>query len=276
MKDNDTTDVYEVYALRYASYAGRQRRESLLRADPHLDGPMPIDFYIWVARNADRTIVIDTGFNAAEGVRRGRNITCEPRECLALSGVDSTKITDVIITHLHFDHAGTIGDFAKARFHLQEAEMAYATGRYMCHAQCTHAYSPEIVCDMVRTVFQGRVVYHDGDAEVAPNITVHRVGGHTAGLQVVRIMTQRGWLVLASDASHFYENMETANPFPILHNMGDMYEGYRRLKELSGHPSMIIPGHDPQVMQRYPAYAKGLEHLVVRLDVEPLINPETA
>ena len=270
------SDVYEVYALRYASYAGRQRRESLLRADPHLDGPMPIDFYIWVARNAARTIVIDTGFSTAEGLRRGRTITREPSACLALIGVDAAAIKDVIITHLHFDHAGTIGDFPNAKFHLQEAEMAYATGRYMCHSQCTHAYSPEIVCDMVRTVFQGRVAYHDGDAEIAPNISVHRVGGHTAGLQVVRIMTRRGWLVLASDASHFYENMETANPFPILHNMGDMYEGYRRLKELSGGSTMIIPGHDPRVMQRYPAYQPGLEDIAVRLDADPLTTQEAA
>ena len=267
-------DVYEVFALRYASYAGRQRRESVLRADPHLDGPMPIDFYIWVARNAARTIVIDTGFSTEEGVRRGRAITREPRECLALIGVEPAKVKDVIITHLHFDHAGTIGDFPGATFHLQEAEMAYATGRYMCHAQCTHAYSPEIVCDMVRTVFQGRVAYHDGESEIAPNITVHRIGGHTEGLQVVRIMTRRGWLVLASDASHFYENMETANPFPILHNMGDMMEGYRRLKQLSGGAALVIPGHDPRVMQRYPAYRADLEGIAVRLDADPLIIEE--
>ena len=263
-------ETYEVYALRYATYAGRQRRDNVLRADPHLDGPMPIDFYIWVARNASRTVVIDTGFNAVEGKRRGRDITHEPRECLALIGVDSTTIKDVIITHLHFDHAGTIGEFPNAKFHLQDAEMAYATGRYMCHSQCTHAYSPEIVCDMVRTVFQGRVSYHDGDAEVAPNITVHRVGGHTAGLQVVRILTRRGWLVLASDASHFYENMDTSNPFPIIHNLGEMYEGYQRLRALSGGPTLIIPGHDPLVMKRYPACKPGLEEIAVRLDAEPL------
>lgn len=87
-------------------------------------------------------------------------------------------------------------------------------------------------------------------------------------------MTRRGWLVLASDASHFYENMETANPFPILHNMGDMYEGYRRLKELSGDPTRIIPGHDPRVMQRHPAYRAALEGIAVRLDADPLTTLE--
>lgn len=263
-------DIYEVCALRYATYAGRQRRENLLRADPHLDGPMPLDFYIWVARNASRTVVIDTGFDAAEGRRRGREVTREPRDALAMIGVDPAAVEDVIITHMHFDHAGTIDHFPNARFHLQEAEMAYATGRYMCHPQCTHAYSPEIVCDMVRAVFRGRVSYHDGDAEVAPNITVHRVGGHTAGLQVVRVLTRRGWLVLASDASHFYENFESANPFPIIHNLGDMVEAYRRIRALSGGPGLIVPGHDPLVMKRYPAFQPGLEGIAARLDADPI------
>ena len=265
-------DIYEVCALRFATYAGRHRRENLLRADPHLDGPMPLDFYIWVARNASRTVVIDTGFDAAEGKRRGREVAREPRDALAMIGVDPAAVEDVIITHMHFDHAGTIDHFPNARFHLQEAEMAYATGRYMCHPQFTHAYSPEIVCDMVRAVFRGRVSYHDGDAEVAPNITVHRVGGHTAGLQVVRVLTQRGWLVLASDASHFYENLESANPFPIIHNLGDMVEAYRRIRALSGGPGLIVPGHDPLVMKRYPAFHPGLEGIAARLDADPITD----
>ena len=265
-------NIYEVFALRYATFGGRQHRESVLRADPHLDGPMPIDFFIWVARNALRTVVIDTGFDTAEGKRRGREVTREPRDCLAMMDIDPASVRDVVITHLHFDHAGTIDHFPNATFHLQEAEMAYATGRYMCHSQITGAYSPEIVCDMVRAVFRGRVMFHDGDAEVAPNITVHRVGGHTAGLQVVRVLTRRGWLVLASDASHFYENIETANPFPIIHNLGDMYEGYRKLRALSGGSNLIVPGHDPLVMKRYPALNPGLENAIVRLDVEPNMN----
>ena len=263
-------DVYEVCALRYATYAVRQRRENLMRADPHLDGPMPLDFYIWVARSPTRTVVIDTGFDTAEGKRRNREVTREPREGLAMLGIDPATVKDMVITHMHFDHAGTIDHFPNAQFHLQEAEMAHATGRYMCFSQCTHAYSPEIVCNVVRAVFRGKVSYHDGDAEIAPNLTVHKVGGHTAGLQVVRVLTRRGWLVLASDASHFYENMETANPFPIVHNLGEMLEGYQRLRALSGGiDNLIVPGHDPQVMQRYPVFQPGLEGIAVRLDAEP-------
>jgi len=116
----------------------------------------------------------------------------------------------------------------------------------------------------VRRVFAGRVAFHDGDWELTGGITAHHIGGHTDGLQVVRVHTERGWLVLASDASHFYANMETGRSFPLVYNVGDMLEGFARLRALADGLDMIVPGHDPLVMQRYPA-VPGFEGLVVRL-----------
>lgn len=265
-------DTYEVTALRYATYAGRRRHENLLTSDPHDDAPMPIDFFIWVIRNAQRTIVVDTGFDAAEGHRRGRAITHLPKDCLARVNVDAAQVRDVVVTHLHFDHAGTISDFPKATFHLQESEMAFATGRYMCNPAFTHAFTPEIVCDMVRAVFKGRVQFHDGDAEIAPGVSLHLIGGHSAGLQAVRVRTRRGWLVLASDVAHFYENMEAVNPFPIICNLGDMYEGFKTIQRLASDHKLVIPGHDPLVMQRFPAFAPDLANIAVRLDGDPTVE----
>ena len=123
---------------------------------------------------------------------------------------------------------------------------------------------------MVRRVFEGRVRFHDGWSDIAPGLSVHHVGGHTNGLQVVRVRTRRGWLVLASDASHFYANMDQERPFPIVYNLGDMLAGYRTLDALAESHEHVIPGHDPLVLQRYPAAAKGLEGWVVRLDADPL------
>ena len=263
-------DVYEVTALRYATYAGRRRHENLLRSDPHMDAPMPIDFFIWVIRNDERTIVVDTGFDAAEGERRGRAITHLPKECLARVGVDAAEVKDVVVTHLHFDHAGTIGDFPNATFHLQDAEMAFATGRYMCNPHFTHAFTADIVCDMVQAVFKGRVQFHDGDAQIAPNVSLHLIGGHSAGLQVVRVLTRRGWLVLASDVSHFYENIEDQNPFPLICHLGDMFEGFKTVTRLASEKSLIIPGHDPLVLARFPAFRTDLSDMAVRLDGDPI------
>lgn len=262
------SDIYEVLALRYASNEGRLRHENFLN-DPHVNGPMPMSFFIWVIRNEHRTIVVDTGFDYVEGERRKRRITRLPRECLAMVGIDAAQVKDVIITHLHFDHAGTTDDFPSATFHLQDAEMSYATGRYMCHPELTHPFTADCVCDMVRAVFRGRVGFHEGDAEIAPNVTVHKVGGHSAGLQVVRVLTRRGWIVLASDAAHYYENFEARKAFPLIYHLGDVHEAFRRVEALSPKASGIIPGHDPLVLTRYPAYSRELEGIVTRLDVEP-------
>jgi glyoxylase-like metal-dependent hydrolase (beta-lactamase superfamily II) len=119
---------------------------------------------------------------------------------------------------------------------------------------------------MVRNVYKGRVSFYDGDAELAPNISVHHVGGHTKGLQVVRLWTRKGWLVLASDASHYAANMNERRPFPIVVDVAQMIDGWDKMKTLVEDPANIIPGHDPEVMNLYPAPSAELEGIAVRLD----------
>ena len=262
-------ESYEVFAVRYATMRNRWRHDNFIGVDPHDDPPMPIDFYVWVIRNANRTIVVDTGFDRADAEARGREITRLPREGLAMVGVDAAAVENVIVTHLHWDHAGTLDHFPKARFHIQDREMAVATGRCMCYPTLRAPYTADHVCTLVRRVFEGRVAFHDGDDEIAPGITVHHLGGHAAGLQSVRVMTERGWVVLASDASHFYENMERGLPFPIVYDMAAMLQGHDRLRRLASSPRHVVPGHDPLVLRRYPAPETGLEGVVARLDVEP-------
>jgi glyoxylase-like metal-dependent hydrolase (beta-lactamase superfamily II) len=260
---------YEVYAIRYATRDGT-RAKNFVGGDAH-DAPMPMDYYVWLVRSPERTFVVDTGFGREVGARRGRTLLRLPAEGLALLDVDATTVRDVIISHLHYDHVGTFEDFPAARFHLQDAEMAYATGRHMCHGQFNHGYEVDEVTGMVRLVFQDRVVFHDGDAELAPGISVHRIGGHTDGLQCVRVNTARGWVVLASDTSHYYEHFERYRVFTTVFNVGAVIQGYRRLRELAGGDERrIVPGHDPLVMQRYPAASAALDGIAVRLHVDPV------
>jgi glyoxylase-like metal-dependent hydrolase (beta-lactamase superfamily II) len=140
----------------------------------------------------------------------------------------------------------------------------------MCHPPLRHAFDVEDVVKMVRRLYDGRVAFHDGDAEIAPGISVHFVGGHTMGLQMVRVWTKRGWVVLASDAAHLYANMEQVRPFPTVYNVGDMLAGHQRAYALASSPAHVVPGHDPLVLKRYPAPSRALEGIVARLDVEPV------
>ena len=260
-------DDYEVYAIKYATLA-RKASENFIGGDPH-EAASNLDYYVWLARSTTRTFVIDTGFDAAVAKRRGRRMITPPDESLKLLGVDPGAVKDVIITHLHYDHVGNFGLFPAASFHLQDDEMSYATGRHMAHEFFSYAYEVDEVVAMVRKAYQGRVRFHDGDAELAPGLSLHKIGGHTRGLQAVRVRTRVGWIVLASDASHLYANMSEKRPFPIVYDVGEMVEGYRRLRELADAPELIVPGHDPLVMERYAAAKAGLEGIAVRLDQSP-------
>jgi len=257
-------DKYEIYALKYAHHE-RRASENFIGGDPH-DAPMPLDYFVWLIRGNGREIVVDTGFSAAIAAKRGRDHLRCPTAALRALQCDADTVKDVVVTHLHYDHVGNFDLFPKATFHLQEKEMNYATGRYMCQDCFRGAFEVEDVVGMVREAYAGRVRFHDGDAELHPGISLHLIGGHTMGLQAVRVATRRGWVVLASDASHLYANMEQVRPFPIVWSVADMVDGYGKLRHLADSPAHIIPGHDPLVMQRYRAPSKELEGIVVRLD----------
>jgi glyoxylase-like metal-dependent hydrolase (beta-lactamase superfamily II) len=256
--------AYEIYAIKYAHHA-RTASQNFLGGDPH-DGPMPLDYFVWLVRGAEREFVVDTGFNAAAAARRQRQLVRPVENALSLMGVETQDMQDVVITHLHYDHVGNFDLFPRATFHLQDLEMQYATGRCMCHEPMRYAFDVEDVVGMVRNVYAGRVRFHAGDAQLAPGISVHLIGGHTMGLQAVRVATRRGHVVLASDASHFYANMGEARPFPIVYNVADMMEGWAKLRSLADSPEHVIPGHDPLVLERYPAPSRELQGIVARLD----------
>lgn len=263
------SDAWEVYAIRYAHHGDRRASENFIGGDPH-DGPMPLDYYVWAIVGAERSFVVDTGFDEAMARRRKRQLLRSPADGLKLIGLDPARVEDVIVTHMHYDHAGNHAMFPNAAYHVQDREMQYCTGRCMCHPAMRGAFEAEDVAAMVRKLFEGRVRFHDGSEELAPGVSVHRIGGHTMGLQVVRVRTRRGWVVLASDASHLYANIEEGRPFPIVHNLADMLEGYETLRRLASSPAHIVPGHDPLVLRRYPAAKPGLEEIAVRLDADPM------
>ena len=204
-----------------------------------------------------------------EGENRGRSFLRCPTDGIRLVGVDPDTVEDVVITHMHYDHAGNLELFPKARFHIQDSEMEFVTGRAMTHKALRHSFVLRDVQEMIAMLYGDRVVFHDGDEGLYPGIELYHVPGHTRGLQCVRVHTKRGWVVLAADAAHYYENMEAPNPFPLVYNVGDMIDGYRTMRLLAESTKHIIPGHDPLVSARYPAPFPEAEGIVVRLDVDP-------
>lgn len=261
--------LWDVHAVKYTDRPGRTRQESFLLDDDHAS-PHDMDYFVWTLKGEDgRVILVDTGYDADEGAMRDRRVLRHPAEAIGGVGIKPEDVDDVIVTHMHYDHAGCLNHFPKARFHIQQAEMSFVTGPSMCHDHLRMPFSASHVCDMLQHIYSGRVQFHDGDAGVAPGVTVHKIGGHTAGLQVVRVKTAAGYLCLASDAAHYYENFEQGKPFPIVLNLAAMLDGFKRIQDLASAPGLVIPGHDPLVMDRFPMPENGTD-FARRLDQGPL------
>jgi len=261
---NTALPIHRVYAVKYAERDAR-RADHFLGGDPH-DAPMPMDYFVWAVVGAGHTWVVDTGFDESDATRRGRRLVRSVTEALATIDIDAAAVTDVIITHFHYDHIGGHAQFPAAMFHVQDREMAFATGRHMVDRAVSHSFTASHIAGLVVLVHEGRVVFHDGDDMLAPGLFVHHIGGHTAGLQVVRVHTEAGWLVLASDAAHYYENIESARPYSVVFDVPAVIAGFDTIRALADRPELVIPGHDPMVLERFQPVRPELGGIAVRVD----------
>lgn len=259
--------TYEVFALRYATQQSRYSNMNFIHSTP-INGLMPLDFYIWVIRNKDHTIVVDTGFNQEIASKRARDFLHCPRELLKNLKIDANTVTDVIITHMHYDHSSNLHLFPNAKFHLQEKEMSFCTGGKMSHAIFRDPFEIKSIHEMINRLFDGKIIFHDGDEEIIPGVSVHLIGGHTTGIQAVRIFTDRGYIVLASDCAHYWDNIEQRNPFPIVENVYEMVSGFETLECLADSDKHIIPGHDPKVLKTFVSLEQC--HDIVLLHITPI------
>jgi glyoxylase-like metal-dependent hydrolase (beta-lactamase superfamily II) len=265
--------VYHVYALRYAKSLTRRVRDNFMAPRDLHDGPMPINYYVWIVTNSRRTILVDSGFGERAAAERGRQLDFDPVEAVRQLGIEPDRLEDLIITHLHFDHAGNIERFSKARIHIQESEAAYATGRCMCEPRLRFPFDIHDIVALMKRLYADRVVFHDSESNPFPGISLHALPGHSKGVQAVRVVTPRGPVLLASDVSHYYANFLRREPFWLTIDVEATLRSYTRLIEIAGSVDRIVPGHDPKVWSLYPLQEfNGLP--VAALHEEP--KPHTA
>lgn len=257
----------EVVAVRYGTL--RSWKSSLFYryesyGEPDVGADMA--YYFWVLRGGGRTVVVDTGFDPAVGQRRGRTCLCPPREAVARLGIDPRSVSLVLVTHFHYDHTGNLDAFPDAELVVPRRELEFWTGPVAGRSQFADHVEPADVASIARAHRDGRVRTLAGQAEVAPGVTAIDVGGHSPGQQVVVVETASGPAVLASDAVHFYEELERDRPFGIIANLEEMYRAYDLLRRLAKQPgAALVPGHDPEVMNRFPALPGDAEGIAVRI-----------
>jgi glyoxylase-like metal-dependent hydrolase (beta-lactamase superfamily II) len=246
---------YRIYAVRYAH---RKCTTSEAFYGDYHKGPMTMDYFVWALTNGAETVVVDLGFTEAVGTRRGRQFLRDPGKGLAEIGVEAASVKHVILSHFHYDHVGNYALFPNATFYVQDSEVAFYTGRNASLPTFRHSVEVDDVCALIRLNYDGRMQFVDGSREIVPGIAVHHVGGHTAGMQIVTVAHARGQAVVASDASHYYRNFEEGIPFNTLQDLPRMYSAFAKIRELASSPDLVLPGHDPLVLERLKRVGDGI------------------
>jgi glyoxylase-like metal-dependent hydrolase (beta-lactamase superfamily II) len=266
MNQPSADETFAVYAIRFAHREVSTRGEHFYRGDTRPEEPLPMDYFVWAAVSRTSTVLVDAGFTPETARRRGhRDYLQSPMRTLAQLGVEAESVEHLVLTHLHYDHVGHARDFPAARMLVQQAEYGFWTGPYAGRGEYRHLYEPDDMTYLSEQRSAGRLHLIDGAHTVTPGVTLHHLGGHTPGMQVVRVKTAAGHVVLASDTSHFYENIEQDRPYSIVDHLPSMYDAFDQVRGLADADALIVAGHDPKVLERYPVAAPGLEGIAVQV-----------
>ncbi|MEX6664378.1 N-acyl homoserine lactonase family protein [Pseudomonas sp. W2-17] len=264
----DWTDP-EVIVVRYGT---RQTTKSEcyynFRAYREPDAEMTMDYFFWIFRSAEQTIVIDTGFSPEAAIARKRQPVVAPADALARLGIDPKEVKLLVLTHAHYDHAGNLGLYPNAKIVMSRREFEFWGTDMGKRPQYGHHIDPLDIERIQALHREGRITLLDTPQNtLIPGIELYELGGHTPGQMAVVVEMPEGPVILASDAIHYYDELEQDRPFAVLDSLADMYRGYERIREWLQRPgALMIPGHDPDVMNRFAPVDASDPSFAVRID----------
>ena len=249
-------DKYEVYAVRFATISNFRVASLVAGADParRLD----IAMMIWVLKGIDgRVAIVDSGFHREQYFRQFTvKDYVKPSEAIAPLGLKPESVTDLIVSHMHWDHAGGIDLFPSARVWIQKEEYDYYTSDAWQSRNTHGGIDPDDVLEIVKRNIAGKVSFIRGDDETTISGIGFNVGGkHTWASQYVAVQTPKSSVVIASDNMYLYENLDTRKPIAQTLDAASNLRAQDRMRSLASDPRLVIPGHDPAVFERFPRVA---------------------
>ena len=250
--------VYEIYAIRYATLPDFAVADLVAGAEP--ERKLDLAMMIWLVRGNGRNILVDSGFYHEHFFKEWqvKDFT-KPSETLKRVGLKAEDITDVVITHMHWDHADGMDLFPNARIWIQRDEMQYYAGEAWQSTDTHGGIDEEDVLTLVKLNTQGRVGLVNGDAqEIIPGVICYTGGKHTHESQYVGVQTNAGTVVLASDNMYLYENLERHVPIAATVDAASNLRAQDRMKQIASRPGFIVPGHDPAVFAKFPNPTPGV------------------
>lgn len=213
---------------------------------------------IWPLVASDGSIVlVDAGFVREKFVTQWKpRDYVTPDSALRRAGFDPARVTDIVVSHIHWDHADGVERLPGARVWLQRAEFEHYVGSD--GRALAPAIDREVAAMYRRLADAGRIRLLEGDsAEVRPGIRTFTGGKHTFGSQYVSAVTAAGTVVIASDNAYLYENLDRGRPIAQTLDSLSNLRAQRRMRQLAARPALVVPGHDPTVMTRFPAAGRG-------------------
>jgi glyoxylase-like metal-dependent hydrolase (beta-lactamase superfamily II) len=248
---------YDVYAIRYGTL--KQFRVAGLVAGADPSRRMDIALLFWLIKGEGRNVLVDCGFYRDQFMKQWNPADYEkPSVAIERAGIKAEDVTDIIVTHIHWDHADGFDLFPKAKIWIQKDEIEYYAGEAW-NGKTRTAADPDDILGLVKLNTQGRVALVNGDAQdVLPGITCYIGGKHTFQSQYVVVKAAAGTVVLASDNVYLYENMEKHVPIAATLDPVSNLRAQDRMKQLASNPKLIVPGHDPAVMKNFREVAPGV------------------
>lgn len=253
---------YEVFAIRYATLPDFPVAALVKAADANRK--LDLAMIVWLIRGNGRNILVDSGFYRDQFLKAWKvKDFMKASDAVAQFGVKPEDITNVIITHMHWDHADGMDLFPRAHIWLQKDEYTYYTGEAWQQKNTHGGIDKDDVLAAVKLNLEGRVTLVNGDAQqILPGITCYIGGKHTWQSQYLGVNTREGTVVLASDNVYLYENLDKHLPIAQTLDADSNLRAQDRMKQLAARPSLIIPGHDPAEFDRFPRVSER----VVRIE----------
>lgn len=227
---------------------------------------LDIPVMVWVLKGADgKVILVDSGFYSEKFVTRWKvQDFATPAAAVARLGIQPDQVTDIILTHMHWDHADGADLFPKATVWMQKDEYVYYTGEAWQDATRRGAGADaDVMAKLVARNMRGLLRFVDGDAQtILPGITCYTGGRHTFASQYVVAETARGPIAIASDNVYLYENLRARAPIAQTLDAASNLRAQERMRTLTAQSQIIVPGHDPAVFDQFPRVADGVVRIV--------------
>ena len=251
---------YEVYAIQYGGLKGVPVNALVPGADPARK--VDTAFMIWLIRGHGHTILVDTGFYREQFMNAWHPVDyVKPSLAIARLGLKPEDITDVIITHLHWDHADGVDLFPNAHVWIQKDELEHYASEAKDKPSNAGVFAEDVL-PLIELDKQGKVTLIVGDGQtIFPGITAYTGGRHTFQSQFVGVSTAAGTVVLASDNVYLYENIDRHVAITATLDAESNLRAQDRMKQLVTDPKFIIPGHDALVMTRFPQPIPGVAEI---------------